>query len=177
MAKAVELIREDHRKVQELFEQFEEAEERRQMQRIVETALRELEMHADLEEELFYPALRDEMEEEEKLDEAEEEHHVARLLIAELKKMNPKDERYRAKFKVLAESVKHHIKEEESSVLPEAERSLDGADLGEQMAERKQELQHQSGARRSKTRQSGKAGRSSQGRKSTQGRSSRRRSA
>jgi hemerythrin-like domain-containing protein len=100
-----------------------------------------LKVHTALEEEVFYPAAREEIDEEEKIDEALEEHHVAKLLIAELSKMKPSDERFDAKFKVLAESVKHHIEEEESEMLPEVEGELDTDRLGEKMAQRKQALE------------------------------------
>ena len=109
---AVELLRQDHRKVQDLFEEFEAADSRSR-QRIVDQALTELEIHAKLEEGLIYPAIREVLDEEDLMDEALEEHHAVKLLIKELRKMGPKDERYRAKFKVLAEMVKHHIEEEE----------------------------------------------------------------
>jgi hemerythrin superfamily protein len=141
MPDAVEMLRQDHRKVQELFEQFEHSEDSETKKRIVETALTELQVHAALEEEIFYPAVRKEIDEEEKVDEAEEEHHVAKLLISELQKMEPSDDHFDAKFKVLAESVKHHIEEEESEVIPGVEGEIDGAQLGERMAERKEELE------------------------------------
>lgn len=141
MADAVQMLREDHRKVQELFKEFQESRDGARKKHIAETALNELQVHAALEEEIFYPAVREEIDEEEKIDEAQEEHHVVKLLISELEKMDPDDERYGAKFQVLAESVKHHIDEEESSVIPEVEDALDGAELGERMAERKQQLQ------------------------------------
>jgi len=141
MPDAVEMLRQDHRKVKDLFEQFEQSEDKQTKKRIAESALTELEMHAALEEELFYPAVREEIDEEEKIDEAEEEHHVAKLLISELQNMTPSDDRFDAKFKVLAESVKHHIEEEESEVLPEVEAEIDGARLGEKMAGRKEELE------------------------------------
>src|SRR4051812_9130985 len=138
---AVQMLREDHRKVQELFRQFEEAEDNRTKKQIAQTTLKELKVHAALEEELFYPAVRQQIDEEEKIDEAEEEHHVAKLLIAELSKMKPSDKRFDAKFKVLAESVKHHIEEEEGEVIPEVEGELDTDTLGEKMAQRKQTLE------------------------------------
>jgi hemerythrin-like domain-containing protein len=147
MPDALTMLRADHRKVQDLFKRFEEAEESEntgQIKEIVAAAIQELKVHADLEEEMFYPAVRGEIEEEEKVDEAEEEHHVARLLISELEGMDPEDERYCAKFQVLAESVRHHIEEEESEVIPEVESSLDTQALGARMAERKQELQQRS---------------------------------
>jgi hemerythrin-like domain-containing protein len=142
MANSVEMLREDHKKVKELFEQFEEADEEDEKARIVETALQELEVHANLEEEIFYPTVREQIDDDEMMDEALEEHHVAKLLIAELKEMSPGDERFEAKFKVLSEAVKHHIEEEESEIFPKAEDiGLDLDSLGEEMTERREELQ------------------------------------
>ena len=85
------------------------------------TALMELEVHSKLEEELIYPAIRAEIDDDDLMDEALEEHHVVHGLLGELKKMKPSDERYDAKFTVLAENVRHHIKEEESDMFPMAE--------------------------------------------------------
>ncbi|MGH7846455.1 MAG: hemerythrin domain-containing protein [Candidatus Binatia bacterium] len=140
MPNALEMIREDHHKVQQLFQEFETIEDRSAKKRIVENAIQELKTHAALEEELFYPAARKQLDEEDTIDEALEEHHVVKLLIAELEDMRPGDKRYDAKFTVLAESVKHHIEEEESELLPEIEPSLDAESLGEKMQQRKQEL-------------------------------------
>jgi hemerythrin-like domain-containing protein len=149
MANAVEMLREDHRKVKELFEQFEEAEERQEKGRTVDTALQELEIHAALEEEIFYPTVREQIDDDEMMDEALEEHHVAKMLMAELREMSPGDERFDAKFKVLAEAVKHHIEEEESELLPKAEdMELDLEALGEEMAEKREELRDYSQSRR-----------------------------
>ena len=137
---AVELLREDHRKVQDLFEEFEGADNRSR-QRIAEQALTELEIHAKLEEGLIYPAIREALDEDEVMDQALEEHHVVEFLVKELRKMGPKDERYRAKFQVLSEIVKHHIEEEESQILPQAEESdLDLTDLGQDAMARKEKL-------------------------------------
>jgi hemerythrin-like domain-containing protein len=138
---AVSMLREDHRKVKELFQQFEEAEDNNTKREIAQQAIKELKVHAALEEELFYPAVREEIDEEEKIDEAVEEHHVAKLLIAELSKMKPSDGHFDAKFKVLAESVKHHIEEEEGEMIPEVEGELDTDSLGQKMADRKQTLE------------------------------------
>jgi len=108
-----DMLREDHMKVKGLFEEFEQADDADAKQRIVETALAELEVHAKLEEELIYPEIRQEIDDD-LMDEALEERHVVYGLIGELKKMKSSDERYDAKFTVLAENVRHHIKEEES---------------------------------------------------------------
>jgi hypothetical protein len=144
MPEATEMLREDHQKVKALFEEFEQAEEDDEKLRIVRTALTELEIHATLEEDIFYPAVRAHIENDSLMDEALEEHHVAKLLMGELQDMEPGDEHFDAKFKVLAESVKHHIEEEESEILPKAEEmELDQERLAEEMTERKQELQEQ----------------------------------
>jgi hemerythrin-like domain-containing protein len=140
MPNAIEMLREDHRKVKELFQRFERGDSDEKEQ-IAHQTLHELEVHAALEEEIFYPAAREHVHEEEQIDEALEEHHVAKLLIGELKKMSPDDERFEAKYKVLAESVKHHIQEEESEMFPMLEDGLDAEGLGQQMEARKQKLQ------------------------------------
>jgi hemerythrin superfamily protein len=154
---AVEMLREDHRRVQELFEEFEGADTR-SLQRIADQALTELEVHAKLEETVIYPAIREVVDEEDLMDEALEEHHAAELLIKELRKMGPKDVRYRAKFKVLAEMVKHHIEEEESQVLPQAEESdLDLAELGQEAMDRKEKLMAKIGSGSSSKKKSTKS--------------------
>ncbi|HEY7166057.1 MAG TPA: hemerythrin domain-containing protein [Candidatus Binatia bacterium] len=179
MPKPTEMLREDHEKVKDLFERFEEADEG-EKQEIVTTAIRELEVHTALEEEVFYPAAREALEQSgedaDTISEALEEHHVVKLVIAELKKMRPKDEQYDAKFTVMSENVKHHIEEEENELFPKLEGQLDDEDLAEQMMTRKEELQQrvQSGSRsrstKSKSRSSsgrgrGKRGSGSKGRK------------
>jgi hemerythrin superfamily protein len=136
----VQMIMEDHKKVKELFSQFERASERSKRE-IVEKTIMELQVHSVLEEEILYPALG-ETTEEEKLAEAAEEHHVVDLLMGELIKMKPGDAHYDAKFMVLAENVKHHIQEEESEMLPKAQELGRGRldQLAEQMHQRKTEL-------------------------------------
>lgn len=117
----VEMLKEDHVKVKELFEEFESAEGQEQAE-IAATAIFELEIHAELEEKLIYPAIREAIDDSDMMNEAVEEHHLVHVLIAELKKLKPKDEKFHAKFSVLSELVKHHIEEEEGEMLPEAER-------------------------------------------------------
>lgn len=136
-----DMLREDHKKVKGLFQEFEQADDATAKQRIVETALMELEVHAKLEEELIYPAIRTEIDDDELMDEALEEHHVVHGLIGELKKMKPSNDRYDAKFTVLAENVKHHIKEEESEMFSKAEDcEIDWEALCSQVAKRKEQL-------------------------------------
>lgn len=118
----IEMLKLDHQKVKGLFEEFESAEGRERAE-IAATATIELEIHADLEEKLIYPAIRKEIEEDDMMNEAVEEHHLVHVLIKELKRLKPKDKTFQAKFKVLGELVKHHIEEEEGEILPKAEKS------------------------------------------------------
>ena len=141
------LLREDHKKVKGLFEEFEQADDAKAKQRIVETVLAELEVHAKLEEELIYPAIRAAIGDEDLMDEALEEHHVVHGLLGELKKMTPNDERYDAKFTVLAENVRHHIKEEESEMFPQAEEcEIEWEALSARVRKRKEQLLAKAGA-------------------------------
>lgn len=138
---ATEMLREDHRKVKEIFDEFERTEDSAAKKRLVERALIDLTVHAKLEEEVFYPTVRREIREEDLMDEAAEEHHVAKMLIGELASMKPSDSRYDAKFMVLAENVRHHIEEEEGEMLPKIEESgFDLETLGQEMTERKLRL-------------------------------------
>jgi hemerythrin superfamily protein len=148
MPDPIKMLREDHQKVQELFTQFEQSDDDETKDEIAQTAIQELTVHATLEEEIFYPAAQEVIDQDELINEAQEEHHVVKLLIGELKKMRAGDERFDAKFKVMAESVKHHIKEEESELFPMLQGKLDSDELGEQLESRKQKLQ-QAGARSS----------------------------
>ena len=149
-----EMLKKDHAKVKEMFDQFEKATDRRTRARIVQETLLELDVHATLEEQLIYPAIREEIDAEDIMDEALEEHHVAHTLMNELKRMSPSDDRYDAKFTVLGENIKHHVKEEENSMFPEAEKAdLNWEELAQQAMERKEVLKARKGS-------SGKNGRS-----------------
>jgi hemerythrin superfamily protein len=116
-------IKDDHRKVEALFEKFEQGHGNRDKQRIAEQIIEELSLHASVEEQLIYPLIRmrDKGAEDAVL-EALEEHHLAKTTLAELDEMAVEDERYEAKMTVLAESVRHHIEEEERDLLPKLER-------------------------------------------------------
>ena len=134
------MLKEDHKKVKELFEEFESAEGRERAE-IAATAILELEVHAELEEKLIYPAIRQEIEEDDLMNEAIEEHHLVHILMKELKKLKPNDETFQAKFKVLDELVKHHIEEEEGEMLPKAEKSdIDWETLEATVMKRKETL-------------------------------------
>jgi len=137
----VKLLKDDHKKVKELFTEFEAADGRSK-RRIANEAIMELDVHAAIEEEIFYPAMLEALKDEFVVAEAEEEHHVVHVLIDELRDMDKPDVHFDAKFKVLSENVKHHIEEEEREMLSKASKAgkelLDR--LGEQMLERKEAL-------------------------------------
>lgn len=136
----LDMLKEDHQKVQELFNQFEEADTTMR-HKIVAQAVAMLEVHTKLEEDLIYPAIREAVGDEKMIDEAEEEHHVATMVIKELKKMKPKDERYAAKFTVLSELVKHHIEEEENETFPAAEQAdIDWDEIGQEATKMREKL-------------------------------------
>ena len=144
---AVELIKSDHRKVEQLFREFEEAGDRafKTKQELVEQIVEELEVHATIEEEIYYPAVEAKARKDGKelVAEAVEEHHLVKILLGELGSMSSEDEPFDAKVTVLMENVRHHVEEEEGELLPQSEKLL-GTDeltrLGEQMAARKQQL-------------------------------------
>lgn len=143
---AIQLLKDDHKKVKELFSQYESAGEKahQKKQRIAEQVFAELEVHTKLEEEIFYPAVQAKgtKDQKELVAEGIEEHHVVDVLIGELKVLSPENEQYDAKFKVLMENVEHHIEEEEGEMLPDAEKKLgkETESLGEQMLQLKQQL-------------------------------------
>ena len=145
---AIAMLKADHRAVKELFEQFEKAETKREKAKLATQAMTELKVHTQIEEELFYPAVRKALnkaigkeEATSLMDEADEEHHVAKLLIAELGTMKASDDHWEAKFTVLSENVLHHVKEEEGEMFPQARKlDIDYDALGAEMAARKEEL-------------------------------------
>ncbi len=140
-AEVLDLLRADHHRVKQLFEEFEAATESEEKQRIVKETIKALQQHSYVEENVLYPAFMPTLDEEQLMHEALEEHHVVHLLVAELKKMKPDDARYDAKFIVLAENVRHHIKEEEGEMFPQVEESdLDWTFLAEKAGEAKRQF-------------------------------------
>ncbi len=153
---AIELLREDHRKVEKLFDEFEKADREDAMacSKIVEQACTELKIHATLEEELFYPAVRDALEADDTslIDEAEVEHDTAKMLIARLEGLGAEEPHYAATFTVLSEYIKHHVKEEEGELFPKVKKTgLDLEDLGARMRSRKDELIEEMGVATAET--------------------------
>lgn len=146
MPSATQLIKRDHKKVEGLFNKFDEAKTANAKNRICQQAIQELEIHAKLEEEIFYPAVKKTLGEEEMVEEAKQEHQQMKEIIRELNKMSAEDEQVETKFAELVECVQHHVEEEEGEMLPKAEDSeLDLSALGEEMVERREELMQQMG--------------------------------
>jgi hemerythrin superfamily protein len=140
---AIKLLTEDHRTVEQLFEQFEKASDSQKKEQIAHQICTELKVHSLLEEEIFYPALRGKIEDDD-LDEALVEHDGAKVLINEIEASGAEAEFFDAKVKVLQEQIEHHIKEDEQesgSLFSQARKTdVDLQMLGEQMAARKAEL-------------------------------------
>lgn len=145
MPSAIEMIKQDHQKVQQLFRQFDQAASPQEKKQIVDQALVDLETHAKIEEEIFYPAVRQTGGIDLLMNEAREEHHAAKMFVMELARLDPENEHYDAKFHVLREQVTHHIQEEESEMLPQAERLGDQRmnELGSQIEQRKPEFEQE----------------------------------
>jgi hemerythrin superfamily protein len=146
---ALELLKEDHHRVTQMFDEFEKMkddEDDEAMQLLVELACAELTVHARIEEEIFYPAVRETLEETDLLDEAEVEHACAKQLITELSAMQPGDDLYEAKFTVLGEYMKHHIQEEEKELFPKVKKAkMDLDTLGDELRQRKMDLREELG--------------------------------
>jgi len=142
-ADAITLLKADHRQVEEWFDQFESTRSDERKQKLATQICQALEVHTEIEAEIFYPAFLEATEEEDIHHEAEVEHESAKKLIAEIKDSGPDDDYYDAKVKVLSEMIKHHVNEEEKrdGMFAKAKKSdMDLDALGEQLAQRKQEL-------------------------------------
>ena len=139
---AVSLLMRDHREVEKLFKAYEKAkEDDAQKVEIFQQIAMELKVHTQIEEEIFYPASREFIDDEEIVNEAEVEHASAKDLIAQLEGMDPSDQYYDAKVKVLQEMIEHHVEEEETEYFPDVRKTdMDLKAIGEQMEARKQEL-------------------------------------
>ena len=140
---AITLLTADHDKVKKLFKSFEKLTDANadKKEELVAEICTELTVHATIEEEIFYPAAREALEDQDLLDEAEVEHASAKELIAQLEDMKPGDELYDAKVTVLGEYIDHHVKEEQEEMFPKIRKAkLDLNALGVQMKARKEEL-------------------------------------
>ncbi|HEX7228235.1 MAG TPA: hemerythrin domain-containing protein [Candidatus Binatia bacterium] len=166
MPNATQMIRQDHKKVEGLFKKFQQTKGAQAKRRLAETAMAELEVHAALEEEIFYPAVKKEVDDGSMVQEALEEHQTVKQLISELKGMDEADEDFESQFSQLVENVQHHVEEEENEMLPKVEESeLDLNSLGQQMSQRKQEMQNS--GRATKKASNARSSRKSAGAKST----------
>lgn len=148
---AIKLLKDDHDKVRDLFEQLMDTTERatKTRKKLIDEIAKEIKIHTTIEEEIFYPAFRDAIEEKEKkkmFHEALEEHHVVDLVLPEVRDADPSTVKFAAKAKVLKELVEHHADEEEKEMFKAARKVLDKEqlrDLGEKMEARKKVLQKQ----------------------------------
>ena len=142
---AIQLLKADHREAEAIFEQFEKARSQDRKKALADKVCMALTVHTMVEEEVFYPACKGEIEDE-LVDEAYVEHNGAKQLIAEIEAGSPEDELWEAKVTVLSEYIKHHVKEEEQrdGMFAQAKKAgIDLKALGQQMAARKKELMAQ----------------------------------
>jgi hypothetical protein len=147
---AIALLKADHREVEGWFAQFKRTRSTARKEQLAGKICDALKIHTTIEEEIFYPAFLAATDEKDMHHEAEVEHAGAKKLIAEIESADPGDDYYDARVKVLSEMIKHHVKEEEKpgGMFAEARKSdLDLDDIGDQMKQRKTELQN-GGARR-----------------------------
>lgn len=138
---AIALLKEDHRAVEKLFKEFEEAKGEGRKEKLARRICLELSVHTKIEEEIFYPACEGKIEED-LLKEAYVEHDSAKLLVAEIEAGNGQsDDFFDAKVQVLSEQIEHHVTEEEDELFPQVRKAdIDLDALGEQLARRKAEL-------------------------------------
>ena len=146
----IEELKQDHRRAKQAFreaEKLDAEEDSEELKAIVDQTCAELEVHARLEEEVFYPAAREVLKEEDLIDEAEVEHMSAKALIAQLREMSPDDQKYQPTFKVLGEYINHHVKEEENEIFPglEGRSGAEWEEVQEQMTTRREQLMAEMG--------------------------------
>jgi hemerythrin superfamily protein len=154
---AIDLLVDDHKKVKKLFKDFDKLKEKGDVedkQALVQEICNELILHTQIEEEIFYPAAR-EIVEDDMLNEAEVEHASAKDLIEQIQALDPSDPMYDAKVTVLGEYIEHHVEEEEKEMFPIVKKSkLDLEELGEEMASMKESSEVSSLAGQAKARRS-----------------------
>jgi hemerythrin superfamily protein len=138
---ATTLLRADHKVVNSLFADFEKTKSAAKKKQLADQICTELTVHAQIEEEIFYPAVKVALKDSELIPEATVEHASLKTLIAEVEGVEPDGEMYDAKIKVLSEYVAHHVKEEQNKIFPKAKATdVDMLELGARLAERKAEL-------------------------------------
>lgn len=137
------MLKADHKKMKALFVEYKDAAPRNQ-QDIAQTAIQELEIHAELEEGLIYPAIREGIDDDKLMNEANKELHLVHVFIAELKELEPSHDAFAPIFTVLGELVKHHVKEEEGEMFPQAQKAkIDWQELKEELMKRREHLMAQ----------------------------------
>lgn len=148
---ALALLKDDHQTVQKLFKEFEKIQEKGSPEEKLDLVLQacaELKIHTTIEEKVFYPALREALDEDLLLDEAEIEHRTAKDLIKRLEGMKSDDAQFDATFTVLCEYINHHVEEEESEMFPKAKKAaVDLTELGDRMREMKEQMEGAAGTR------------------------------
>jgi hemerythrin superfamily protein len=138
---ATALLRADHKLVSGLFAEYEKTRSTEQKRKLVSQICTELTVHARLEEEIFYPAVKLALKDDELVPEARVEHATLKALIAQVEDVEPEGEMFDARIKVLSEYVKHHVEEEQNEMFPKAKSTkLDMLALGAKLSERKAEL-------------------------------------
>lgn len=141
---AIDLLKDDHDKVKKAFKEFEKMDrsDSETCRQLVKSVCDDLRAHTTVEEEIFYPAVREAIDDDDIMNEAAVEHETAKMLIDQLENMEPDDPNYAATFTVLGEYVVHHVKEEEGEMFPQAKKAegLDLEALGERIRARKEEL-------------------------------------
>ena len=142
---AIKLLTADHAEVKALFKQYEKLVKAEagddEKQDVAQTICQMLTVHAQIEEEIFYPAAREVLDEHDLVDEADIEHASAKDLIAQIQASDPSDDHFDAKVKVLGEYIDHHVQEEQNELFKEVKKAgLDTAAVGEELAARKEEL-------------------------------------
>ena len=146
---AIAMLTADHKRVKTLFSEFDKLKEEgsdEEKSAIVEQICNELKIHAEIEEEIFYPAVREAIDDSDLMDEAIVEHAGAKELIAQLEEASPEDDLYDAKVTVLGEQIDHHVKEEEGDMFPKARKAkVDSEALGERMLKRRMALMQEMG--------------------------------
>lgn len=140
----LELIEQDHRKVESLFEEMKKTKDSKKSMKLFNEIYKELNLHAKAEELVFYPAMREYDETAEYIEEAEEEHEDAEALLEEMKEFNPKDDEFKEKLEELVEAIQHHVKEEESEIFEAVRKCMDEKQLntlGEEFQAAKKKVQ------------------------------------
>lgn len=140
-ADAIKLLKDDHKEVKGWFKEFDKTDDDARKQELADMICRALTVHATIEEEIFYPAAYEALEDDDLLDEAEVEHASAKALISEIESSSVGEPLFDARVTVLGEYIDHHVEEEEKELFPECRASdMDLNALGQQLAARKAEL-------------------------------------